>query len=75
MSRTRSYDYPKLTKRGVALGLALLAIGLGTEFVAHAIHYELPGWETTLLFDVSILGLLVFVFSPIVFGVLLPLTE
>lgn len=75
MGRYGTLDYPTLAKRGVVVGLSLLAIGLGTEFITHALHYQLPAWENTLLFDVSVLGLLVFLFSPLVFGIVLPLTE
>jgi hypothetical protein len=34
-----------------------------------------PAWEETLLFDMEVLGVLISLFSPFVFGVLLPLTE
>jgi hypothetical protein len=75
MGRYGNLDYPKLTRTGFLLGLALLTVGLGTELVAHALHYTLPAWEETLLFDVSLVGLALFLLSPIVFGIVLPLTE
>ncbi|WP_255151119.1 hypothetical protein [Halorarius halobius] len=75
MGRYGDIDYPKLTKMGVALGLLLLALGGGAELTAHALHYELPAWENTLFTDMEIVGILLFVLSPFVFGILLPLTE
>lgn len=75
MGRYGNLDYPKLTRTGFALGVALLVIGLGTEFVAHSLHYTLPAWEETLLFDIGVVGLFLFLLSPIVFGIVLPLTE
>lgn len=75
MGRYGNLDYPKLTRTGFALGLALLTLGLGIELVAHGLHYQLPAWEETLLFDVSLVGLALFLLSPIVFGIVLPLTE
>lgn len=75
MGRYGDVDYPKLTKAGFGLGIALLVVGLGTELVAHALHYQLPGWEELILFDISVVGLLLFLLSPIVFGIVLPLTE
>jgi hypothetical protein len=75
MGRYGNLDYPTLTRNGFLLGLALLAGGLGTELVAHGLHYSLPGWEETVLFDVSLVGLALFLLSPIVFGIVLPLTE
>lgn len=68
-------DYPRLTKLGVGLGLALFAVGaLGTLF-APSIVGPLPAWERTLLLDAEALGVLLVLLSPFVFGVFLPLTE
>lgn len=75
MGRYGNLDYPKLTRTGFLLGLALITIGLGTELVAHSLHYQLPAWEETLLFDMGVIGILLFLLSPLVFGVVLPLTE
>jgi hypothetical protein len=36
---------------------------------------QLPAWELALLFDLEVLGIGIFLLSPIVFGILLPLTE
>ncbi|WP_255196669.1 hypothetical protein [Halorarius litoreus] len=75
MGRYGNLNYPKLTRNGFLLGLALLVLSMGTELLAHGLHYTLPAWEETLLFDVGILGLFLFLLSPIVFGIVLPLTE
>jgi hypothetical protein len=75
MGRYGNLDYPKLTKLGVALGFTLFAVGAGAELTAHTLHYTLPAWEDTLFTDMEIVGTLVFLLSPFVFGVFLPLTE
>ena len=70
MGRYGNLDYPTLTKRSF-----LFAIGGLGELIGHAYFAPLPGWEQTLLFDAEVVGLLVAFFAPIVFGILLPLTE
>jgi len=36
---------------------------------------SVPDWERALLFDIELLGILIGLLSPFVFGILLPLTE
>lgn len=73
MGRYGDIDYPKAAKGGVVLGLALLLIGEAGGYAGN--YVSMPGWEQTLFFDLAILGLLVFVVSPFLFGLVLPLTE
>jgi len=68
-------DYPTLAKRGTVLGLCLFAVGAVGELGAHALGLQLPAWEATLLFDAEVLGVALFLLSPLVFGLVLPLTE
>lgn len=68
-------DYPTLAKRGTLLGFGLFAVGALGELASHALGMQLPAWEATLLFDAEVLGVALFLLSPLVFGVLLPLTE
>jgi nitrate reductase gamma subunit len=68
-------DYPKLTKRSVLLGLCLFSVGVLGETAVHAMGLAVPGWEEALLFDAEVLGILLMLLSPFVFGVALPLTE
>ena len=75
MARTRSIDHARYAKLGFLLGLSLFVIGGGGEIVGHAVYGTLPAWEATLLFDLEVIGLLVGFFSPLVFGVALPLIE
>lgn len=75
MARTRSMDHARLAKLGFLAGLALFAIGGGGEVVGHALYGSLPAWEDALLFDLEVVGLVVGLFSPLVFGVALPLLE
>jgi hypothetical protein len=43
--------------------------------VGPALFGPLPGWETMLLTDAEILGVLLALLSPLVFGIVLPLVE
>jgi len=75
MGHDASFDYPKLTKAGFLLGVTLLVVGFVGEVVGRAFFGPLPGWERTLFFDLEVLGVLVGLLAPFVFGVALPLTE
>lgn len=75
MGRYGDLDYPTLTKRGFLLGVTLLAVGAGGELAGTALYGTLPAWETTLFTDLEIVGILLGLLSPFVFGLLLPLTE
>jgi len=68
-------DYAVLTKRGTLLGLGLFALAAAGEIATHALGMQLPAWEAALLFDAEVVGVALFLLSPLVFGVLLPLTE
>lgn len=75
MGRYGNLDYPTLTRRGFALGVVLLAIGALGELVGPIVLGPLPGWEQSLLFDLEVLGVVLGLVTPFVFGILLPLTE
>ncbi|MFB6292860.1 MAG: hypothetical protein ABEH60_01185 [Halonotius sp.] len=68
-------DYPALTKRAFALGVALFLIGALGELLVSGAGLSVPQWEQTLLFDLEVLGVVIALVSPFVFGILLPLTE
>lgn len=73
MGRYGDIDYVNAAKSGVVLGLTLLFVG---EAGGYATSYiTIPAWEETMFFDLAILGLVVFVLSPILFLLVLPLTE
>lgn len=74
MGRYGNIDYARPVKRGVVLGLLLLGLGELGGYLGST-YFSLPAWEEALFLDVAVLGLLVFVLSPIIFGVVLPLTE
>jgi hypothetical protein len=75
MARHSNLDHAFLAKAGFLLGLAMFTIGGGGELLGHAIYGSLPAWETTLFFDLEVLGLLIGFVSPLVFAILLPLVE
>lgn len=71
----RDMDYGTLAKRGFLLGMALFVVGLVGQLAVSASGMRLPAWERTLLFDAEVLGVVIALLSPFVFGVVLPLTE
>lgn len=75
MGRYGDLNYALLAKGGFLLGLGLFIVGAGGELVGHAVFGSLPAREETLLFDLEVLGLVIGFFSPILFGIFLPLTE
>ncbi len=75
MGRYGTLDYPTLTKRGLLLGLGLFVVGVGGAMIGNAYFESIPAWEQTLFFDLAVGGLLVGFLSPLIFGVVLPLTE
>lgn len=75
MSQSWNADYAVLAKRGFLLGVGLFLLGVAGEVGGHAVLGTLPAWGDTLLVDMELLGILIGLFSPLVFGVLLPLTE
>jgi hypothetical protein len=75
MSQTRSLNYPAITKRGFQVGVVLFLVGALGEALLPVLFGPLPNWETTLLFDAEVVGLLLAFFVPLIFGLVLPLTE
>jgi len=73
--RSRGLNYEALTKRAFLLSLGLFVVGELTEPLQHAIHMRVPAWEHTLLFYLTVFGVLGALLSPFVFGIVLPLTE
>ncbi|MCQ4333612.1 hypothetical protein KM295_09010 [Natronomonas sp. F2-12] len=74
-SRYGTVDYSKCAKVSFVSGVALLLLGAAGEFVLVEIQWNVPGWVHTLLVDVEIVGVLVALVLPIVFAIVLPLTE
>lgn len=75
MSSYRTPDYGQLAKGGFILGLMMIVVGASGEWAIHSQILSVPAWEDALFFDLEVLGVLVFLFSPIVFGIVLPLIE
>lgn len=73
MSRYGDIDYPTYIKRGVLLGLLLLVVGELGGYASQS--FSLPAWEEALFFDLAVVGFLVLFLSPLLFGLVLPLTE
>jgi energy-converting hydrogenase Eha subunit E len=75
MGRYGDIDYPTVTRRGFALGVALLVVGTLGHVLGPLLFGPLPEWERTLFLDMEILGVLLGLLTPLVFGIVLPLTE
>lgn len=73
--RYGNIDYPRLTKGSFAFGIVLFTLGIVGHVAGNAFFAPLPGWESVLLTDMEILGVLIAFFSPLIFGIVLPLTE
>jgi hypothetical protein len=56
-------------------GVALLLAGAAGEFAIAETQQNVPGWVNSLLVDLEILGVLIALMLPIVFAIVLPLTE
>lgn len=75
MAHTNSLDHPTWTKRSFLIGVALFFGGELASVLGPKLFGPLPGWEQTLFFDVTVLGIMVALIAPIVFGIVLPLVE
>lgn len=75
MGRYGDLDYGLLTKTGFFLGVGLFVLGAGGGVLGHAVYETLPGWEQTLFTYSEVIGILLGLFAPFLFGIFLPLTE
>ena len=75
MGRYGDMDYARWAKSGFFLGVGLLALGAGGEILGRIVFGTLPGWEHRLFLYSEGLGVLVGLFSVLIFGIFLPLTE
>jgi len=75
MAQYGSRDHATLAKRGFLLGVGLFALGALGELTTHALLGPLPGWGNMLLTDMEALGILLALFAPLVFGIIMPLIE
>lgn len=75
MSRYGDVNCGWWAKNGFLLSLGVLALGGGAELTAAVLHASLPAWEHALFTDMEILGTLGMLLFPLVFGIVMPLTE
>jgi hypothetical protein len=68
-------NHAMLAKRGFLLGVGLFALGVVGELAAATVLGPLPSWGNVLLTNMEGLGILLGLFSPLVFGIVLPLIE
>lgn len=73
--RYGTIDYPAYAKGGFLLGLAMFAIAVLSELVIHLGDVQVAAWTATLLLDAGLAGIAVMLLAPIIFGVVMPLTE
>ena len=75
MGRYGSIDYSRYAKLTFLAGVAAFTVGAVGSVLGHGPLGTVPAWEETLLFDLEIVGILTALLGPLVFGVVLPLTE
>jgi hypothetical protein len=75
IGRYGTIDYSVWAKRGFLLGFGLFALGAIGEIAGHALLGTMPATAETILFDFEVIGILLGLFGPLVFGIGLPLTE
>ena len=75
MGQYRGMDHAALAKRGFLLVVTLFVVGVVGEVGGHALLGTLPDLVNTLLVDMEAVGILLALFSPLVFGIVLPLVE
>jgi hypothetical protein len=75
MAYQRNIDYGQWAKGGFLLGVALLALGVVGEVVGHVVFGGIPSWENTLFVYSEAIGIMIGFFAPVIFAVVLPLTE
>lgn len=73
--RYGNVNYTRLTKRAFLTGVSLFLLGAIGQLLIHMGGLSVPSWESTLLVDAEILGVVIMLLSPFVFGIVLPLTE
>jgi hypothetical protein len=73
MSETLQASNEQLAKGGFLLGLALVVLGAAGELATSAGVLRVSGWMQTLFFDMEVLGVVLFLFSPILFAIVVPL--
>ncbi|MFB6078744.1 MAG: hypothetical protein ABEJ80_07190 [Halarchaeum sp.] len=75
MGRYGDIDYPTLTKRTTILSVCLVLGGFLLADAGPALVGSLPGWALAAATDAEGIGALGIILCPLVFGVVLPLTE
>lgn len=73
--RYGSIDYSTYAKGGFLLGLTAFAIAVLGELVIHLGDVQVAAWTGTLLLDAGLAGIVVMLLAPMIFGVVMPLTE
>lgn len=72
--RDTNVQYADVAKKGFLVGLALFAVGAVGEVAGHA-YVAIPAMAEGLFFGMEVVGVVLALFVPIVFGAVLPLLE
>ncbi|WP_267163894.1 DUF7860 family protein [Halovenus salina] len=75
MAQYGTMDYARLAKAGFLVGAALFLSGALGGVIAPGLQGEIPGWEQSLFLYSEVIGTVVGFFSPLVFGVVMPLLD
>lgn len=75
MGHGATLDYATYTKGGVLMGIGLFMVGEIGQIALPSLVGPLPSWELSLLTWLTGIGILLAILAPIVFGIVVPLTE
>lgn len=75
MASYSTSDYAFLAKSGFLLGASLFVLGVLGSFILPAVLGSIPEWEQTLFFYSEVVGTVIGFFSPLLFGLVFPLTS
>jgi hypothetical protein len=73
--RQRNLDYGRIAKLGFFAGVAMFVIGAVGEKLGHSVVTGMPAVADQLFLSLEIVGVLVGLLVPLVFGIALPLVE
>jgi hypothetical protein len=73
--RQQNLDYGRIAKLGFLAGAAMFLIGAVGGVIGRSLLANLPGLASQLFISLEVVGVLVGLLVPLVFGIVLPLVE
>jgi hypothetical protein len=73
--RQQNLDYGRIAKLGFFAGAAMFLIGAVGGVIGRSLLANLPGLASQLFISLEVVGVLIGLLVPLVFGIVLPLVE